>query len=371
MLASREPEQPSGPGPDSAHEVPFEEPEFLFCCTSGERIGEEYLVGKDGLTVGRRITHTIVLNETSVSMDHAMLRLEGGKVRLHDCDSRNGVLINGLPISGDHTLTEGDTVQIGAAKFQLRRRGRPRIPGSDVIRRLLLKVGGEQRQRKPEMPLQPAALATPDVPLANLAPEVPAQTASRPYVEDAGPEHPADRAGRPGVSASDGVPRTATPTPAYAREPQARQEPRRRLRARAAPAEGRGYGRLLVRVMSIVGPLSIIVASALVYYNHQLGSHRGTSPGVERGTDLAVLGLYMEANRSLSKAKELWQQEPAPDERQTREALALVETAISRYKKALEMELPEKNFREIERELAEALRLREQMVAASLNRHKP
>jgi len=374
------PPPPEPPGPPDAQkpdtpaaEPSVEHPEYLFCCVAGERTGEEYLVGKDGLTIGRRISHAIVLDISSVSSDHAWLRIEGGQVRIFDWESRNGVLVNGVPIETDRALKEGDLVRIGEAQFQLRRRTAPKIPGSEVLRRFLSRA--EEKQARKER--EPRDRSEP--PAEKGVPTPPARTAQKPPAD-------AEQSPKGGASERDEhrEPRSAAPSPqtpvqprsadrAHHREPKAAAQRHRGREAR--PAEARrpaGRVSLLVRVMSIVGPLSIIAACTIVYYHHQFldRSSRAVAPPsyAERVDALAAFGLYVEAHELHAKAEIAWakaQSEPAGDARVAWAAIeAMIEAAIERYKLALEMRLPDKHFRTIENALAQALRLRDQILSS-------
>jgi len=335
---AREPETALG-DPSSEH------PEYLFCCVAGEHVGEEYLLGKDGLTIGRRVSHAIALEGSSVSSDHAWLRVERGEVRIFDWESRNGVLVNGVTIEADKALREGDLVQIGDTQFQLRRRKAPKIPGSSVLRRFLSLAGQRKARGGGEPRDRPA-----------------------PVDAERGREDAADERDRHGDK-QEAAP--SAPTSAHPRSVDRPHHRRPKASAQRRGARGslRSTGRvsLLVRVMSIVGPLSIIGACAIVYYHHQFLDRSARAAAdisdAERKEALAF-SLYVEAHELYSKAESTWakaQSRPAAD---AREALTAIETAIERYKKALEMHLPNEYFRTIEKALAQALRLRDRILSA-------
>ncbi len=70
-------------------------------------------------TLGRAETARIVLDDTSVSAHHAMLRpVEDGWV-LEDLGSRNGTLVNGRPVTSRLPLNCGDAIQLGRVRLRL------------------------------------------------------------------------------------------------------------------------------------------------------------------------------------------------------------------------------------------------------------
>lgn len=64
------------------------------------------------VTIGRSTTNQIVIKDERASRNHAELFMTGGHWTLRDLDSRNGTLVGGEPIEGDHSLTPGDVVRI-------------------------------------------------------------------------------------------------------------------------------------------------------------------------------------------------------------------------------------------------------------------
>ena len=69
----------------------------------------------DILSLGRAPGNTIVLHDERASRNHAEIRVnEDGKWDVRDLKSRNGTTVNGNEITSEHTLTDGDTIQIGS-----------------------------------------------------------------------------------------------------------------------------------------------------------------------------------------------------------------------------------------------------------------
>lgn len=75
-------------------------------------VGHEYPL-QPVTTLGRGPTNSIVLPEPFASTDHALIVLRRGQWWLEDRQSRNGTLLNGVPISEPVVLTSGDVIGIG------------------------------------------------------------------------------------------------------------------------------------------------------------------------------------------------------------------------------------------------------------------
>ncbi|MBN1888860.1 MAG: FHA domain-containing protein [Thermoflexales bacterium] len=70
-------------------------------------------------TLGRAATSTIVLADTFVSAEHAVITLRDGRWWLEDCDSRNGTTVNGVRIESPLVLSGGDVLGIGRVRLKL------------------------------------------------------------------------------------------------------------------------------------------------------------------------------------------------------------------------------------------------------------
>jgi S1-C subfamily serine protease len=77
------------------------------------------------LTIGRNLDNDLVLNDDSISLHHAKLRVSAGRNWLHDLQSSNGTYVNGRRIS-ESEIHVGDFVNFGTvtttfngAKFEI------------------------------------------------------------------------------------------------------------------------------------------------------------------------------------------------------------------------------------------------------------
>lgn len=76
-------------------------------------LDHEVAVTPGGFVIGRLPECDFTLGGTHISRRHALLRADANSMTIEDLDSRNGVLVNGQPITGRTTLAHGDVVRIG------------------------------------------------------------------------------------------------------------------------------------------------------------------------------------------------------------------------------------------------------------------
>jgi hypothetical protein len=70
-------------------------------------------------TVGRGPGNTIVVPDSSASMEHAAIIWRRGQWWLEDQQSRNGTTINDIPVTEPVVLASGDEIGIGRVKLRL------------------------------------------------------------------------------------------------------------------------------------------------------------------------------------------------------------------------------------------------------------
>jgi pSer/pThr/pTyr-binding forkhead associated (FHA) protein len=81
------------------------------------RIGHRRYVLTAGVnTIGRDPASTVLLNDASVSRNHARITIANDVVTLEDLGSKNGTQIMGEPISGPSLLKDGDEIEFGHVK---------------------------------------------------------------------------------------------------------------------------------------------------------------------------------------------------------------------------------------------------------------
>ncbi len=70
-------------------------------------------------TIGRAQGSTIMLDDDYVSTEHAMLTIRANQLWLEDLNSRNGTLLNELPLTESVVLSSGDIISIGGTHFKV------------------------------------------------------------------------------------------------------------------------------------------------------------------------------------------------------------------------------------------------------------
>ena len=91
----------------------------LIVITRGLLAGDqaEYLIGET-INIGRGEYNEIIINETTVSHEHACISYFRNQYLLSDLNSTNGVLLNDLRLQQDAVLRKNDKIQIGSTIFQ-------------------------------------------------------------------------------------------------------------------------------------------------------------------------------------------------------------------------------------------------------------
>lgn len=80
---------------------------------------ESIFLLRDNITIGRKDTNIIVLEDPFVSGNHALIKVKDNIVTIDDLDSTNGIFINGMRIGKSINLKSGDKIKIGTAIFKL------------------------------------------------------------------------------------------------------------------------------------------------------------------------------------------------------------------------------------------------------------
>ena len=97
--------------------------------------GTAYELVEDLITIGRGPDNTIIINDPSVSTNHAQLQLAGETYRLKDLDSTNGTRVNGIPVT-ETVLHLNDRIRFGAtdARYEPDTSGSQPLPQLEEIK---------------------------------------------------------------------------------------------------------------------------------------------------------------------------------------------------------------------------------------------
>jgi hypothetical protein len=83
--------------------------------------GERVTLDTDSLKIGRQASCRVVFNDSNVSREHAQMRRSADGWKLLDLGSTNGTKINGVKITEEQVLVNGDELGFGtsSAKFEI------------------------------------------------------------------------------------------------------------------------------------------------------------------------------------------------------------------------------------------------------------
>ena len=70
-------------------------------------------------TIGRAANSTVVIDNNYTSGEHALLTRRGGQWWLEDLGSRNGTLLNSLPLQEAVVVSAGDLITIGDTQLKI------------------------------------------------------------------------------------------------------------------------------------------------------------------------------------------------------------------------------------------------------------
>jgi pSer/pThr/pTyr-binding forkhead associated (FHA) protein len=84
---------------------------------SGPMAGSEIALERERLTLGRGAGCDVVIDDASISHQHAALELGAQGFRLRDLGSTNGVRVNGAR-SAAADLKHGDRIELGSVSFR-------------------------------------------------------------------------------------------------------------------------------------------------------------------------------------------------------------------------------------------------------------
>jgi pSer/pThr/pTyr-binding forkhead associated (FHA) protein len=94
---------------------------------SGRFQGQKLALTRTVMSIGREEDNDIWLDDETSSRYHAELAWDGEQVYITDCNSLNGVLLNGRRIRGTLVVKSGDLLEIGSHRF-LYENAEPPIP---------------------------------------------------------------------------------------------------------------------------------------------------------------------------------------------------------------------------------------------------
>lgn len=83
----------------------------------GTHLGKQYVLGPNRMLIGRTDRSDILVDDSSVSREHASIERKDGRFILEDLKSTNGTFINGEVVDV-RVLNHGDKIRIGNTVLQ-------------------------------------------------------------------------------------------------------------------------------------------------------------------------------------------------------------------------------------------------------------
>jgi pSer/pThr/pTyr-binding forkhead associated (FHA) protein len=87
---------------------------YLLIALDGLLRGSVFSSFKAPITIGRDTSNNIILDDLLVSRHHALIQCEGDRYDVVDQESRNGVFVDGIPITR-RSLDHGDHIRVGTS----------------------------------------------------------------------------------------------------------------------------------------------------------------------------------------------------------------------------------------------------------------
>lgn len=96
---------------------PVEVP-MLFIIRDGEAAGQSFVLNQPIVTIGRGSECNVVINDASISRQHAQVLRQANGNYVQDLGSRNGTKVNDEPLDAPRLLQPGDIVCLGSIRLE-------------------------------------------------------------------------------------------------------------------------------------------------------------------------------------------------------------------------------------------------------------
>ena len=90
-------------------------PQITLTVQTGSMAGQVFQLVSGSQTIGRVSGNQIVINDPTISRQHAQLTVQAEGVWIQDLGSSNGTFVNGQRITSSTWLKPGDSLQIGTS----------------------------------------------------------------------------------------------------------------------------------------------------------------------------------------------------------------------------------------------------------------
>ena len=89
-----------------------EEPLYILSLLNNEFMSSSWKLVSGDYNIGRSSNSNIILDDVTVSRDHAILSVNNQRLKIIDSNSTNGIYVNN-EIKSDYELRSGDKIQVG------------------------------------------------------------------------------------------------------------------------------------------------------------------------------------------------------------------------------------------------------------------
>ena len=89
-----------------------EEPLFILSLLNNELMSSSWKLSNKDYKIGRSSDNNIILDDITVSRNHALLSVNYENIKITDSNSTNGIYVNNV-IESNSELKSGDKIQIG------------------------------------------------------------------------------------------------------------------------------------------------------------------------------------------------------------------------------------------------------------------
>ena len=89
-----------------------EEPLYILSLLNNELMSSSWKLSNEEYSIGRSSKNKIILDDITVSRDHALITVNDKTIKISDTNSTNGVYVNN-EIFDESSLKSGDKIQIG------------------------------------------------------------------------------------------------------------------------------------------------------------------------------------------------------------------------------------------------------------------
>ena len=89
-----------------------DEPLYILSLLNNELMSSSWKLSNEEYSIGRSSKNKIILDDITVSRDHALITVNDKTIKISDTNSTNGVYVNN-EIFDESSLKSGDKIQIG------------------------------------------------------------------------------------------------------------------------------------------------------------------------------------------------------------------------------------------------------------------